>query len=233
MLIYGKHPVLEAIRTGRKLKNVYVIQGSSSEKLLSELGIKYAYMSRGRMEQLCGEDHQGICAYLDEDVILPSERNLQDFLSRSKGIMLVLYRIQDQRNLGSIVRSAYLLGVEHIISTFKHSAKVNATTIKASAGALFHVNFSYMDNLRRLMDILETERITTFALERGGTYVEHTSFPDRFVLFVGSEHYGIPEHLLKRVQGIVSLRQRVSSINSYNVANALSIALYIATLKFP
>ena len=54
--------------------------------------------------------------------------------------LLLLDSIQDPRNLGAILRSAYCTGVDGIIICGKNSAPLNATALKSSAGLAEHLD---------------------------------------------------------------------------------------------
>ncbi len=231
MLIYGRNPLMESLKSPFKPSKVYLSKGlrdlDELTALLKRHSIPYEITSRGRLDQMTGgEKHQGIVAHLEKEPIYPLRENLKDFLENDSRILLILDRIQDPRNLGSIIRTASLTGTVNIISTRKASSGLTPAAVKASAGAVFHVKLSLSDSIKHIIESMKEEGIHTMALERGGIPVEEHGPFRKGILVVGSEHYGIRQSVLRSVDAVVSLRQ-THSVNSYNVSVATGIALYV------
>ncbi len=231
MLIYGRNPLLESLKSPFKPSRVYLFRGlrdlDEMVSLLRRHSIPFEITSKGRLDQMTGgEKHQGMVAHLEREPVYPLRENVKDFMENNARILLILDRIQDPRNLGSIIRTASLTGTMNIIATRKASAGLTPAAVKASAGAIFHVKLSLSDSIKHIIENMKESGIHTMALERGGTPVEEHGPFHKGVLVVGSEHYGIRESILKRVDAVVSLRQN-PSVNSYNVSVATGIALYV------
>ncbi len=231
MLIYGRNPLMESLKSPFRPSRVY-LSGSLRDldelvALLEKHSIPFEITSRGRLDQMSGgEKHQGIVAHLEREPLYPLKENIGDFLKNRTRILLILDRIQDPRNLGSIIRTASLTGTTHIIATRRASAGLTPAVVKASAGAIFHVKLSLSDSIKHIIESMREKGIHTMALERGGIPVEEHAPFHKGVLVVGSEHYGIRQSVLRSVDVVVSLRQN-PSVNSYNVSVATGIALYI------
>ncbi len=231
MLIYGRNPLLESLKSPFKPVRVYLSKGLRDIEEITGLlrghSIPYEITSKGRLDQMTGgEKHQGIVARLEKEPTHPLRENLKDFMEGNRKILLILDRIQDPRNLGSIIRTASLTGTVNIIATRKASAGLTSASVKASAGAVFHVKLSFSDNIKHIIEKLREEGIHAMALEREGKFIEEVEPFGKGLLVVGSEHYGIRPSIMRTVDSIISLRQR-PSVNSYNVSVATGIALYI------
>ncbi len=196
--------------------------------------VYFEIVSKSRIEQLVGDElHQGICAYIKDDLSFKLSENLNDFIENDSRVLLILERIQDPHNVGSIVRTAQILNVNNIISTYSKSSKITPSVVKASAGSIFYVKFSFSDNVRRVIEILKNNNVSVYVLERNGYLIDNFDIKSKkLALIVGSEHYGVRKHLIEMSDAILSLRQINEQVNSYNVSNAVSIALYLLTLKF-
>ncbi len=145
IFVYGRRPVEELLRlkdAARWIDRAYI-----AESLPRELHRKIsAIVEQERTETLNrhglddlagGGNHQGVLLRLHE---LPAAgaTSLKEILREKKGLVLVLDRIQDPHNLGSIVRSAEALGAAAVIVTGS-GAKITPAVHRVSAGATFHI----------------------------------------------------------------------------------------------
>jgi 23S rRNA (guanosine2251-2'-O)-methyltransferase len=237
MLIYGKNVILSALNSKFKISKVLIYENLKDKEKFIQLcqskNVPYELVSKFRLEQLIKDDnHQGVCAYFDDELQIKIQDNINNFINSKNKIILISDRIQDPYNFGSIIRTAQLLNVNNIISTYTQSVKLTPSVIKASAGAIFYINFSYSDNIKRVIQTLKEKQVKVYALERNGEYIEDVNIGnEKIALIVGSEHYGIRNSLIQLSERILTLRTYNSQINSYNVSNAVSIALYILTVK--
>lgn len=237
MIIYGKNVVLCALNSKFKISKVLVYENLRDKEKFIQIckskNVPYELVSKFKLEQLVKEDnHQGLCAYLEDEIQIKVQDNINNFIKSNNNIILIIDRIQDPYNLGSIIRTAQILNVNNIISTYTQSVKITPSVIKASAGAIFYINFSYSDNLKRIIETLKENQVKIYSLERNGEYIENVNVESqKIALIVGSEHYGIRSSLIQLSEKILTLRTCNTQINSYNVSNAVSIALYILTVK--
>ncbi len=237
MIIYGKNVILCALNSKFKISKVLVYENLKDKEkfihLCKSKNVPYELVSKSRLEQLVRNDnHQGVCAYFDDELEIRVQDNLNNFINTNNKIILITDRIQDPYNFGSIIRTAQLLNVNNIISTYTQSVKITPSVIKASAGAIFYINFSYSDNIKRVIQILKENQVKIYALERNGEYIEDVNIGnEKIALIVGSEHYGIRNSLIQLSEKILTLRTYNNQVNSYNVSNAVSIALYILSFK--
>lgn len=237
MIIYGKNVILCALNSKFKISKVLIYENLRDKdkfiQLCKSKNVPYELVSKFRLEQLVKDDnHQGLCAYFEDEIQIKVQDNINNFINSNNNIILIIDRIQDPYNLGSIIRTAQILNINNIISTYTQSVKITPSVIKASAGAIFYINFSYSDNLKRIIETLKENQVKIYSLERNGEYIENVSIGnEKIALIVGSEHYGIRSSLIQLSEKILTLRTYNNQINSYNVSNAVSIALYILTIK--
>ena len=87
------------------------------------------------------KNHQGVVGLASSIVFQNFENLLASIFS--KGIFpffILLDRLTDVRNFGSICRSAEAMGVHGVIIPKKESAQINEIAIKASAGSISNIN---------------------------------------------------------------------------------------------
>ena len=147
-LIYGRHPVLDAINSGKTIEKVFLMQGTTGplEKELRKLsqmhGFPMSMVPKEKLQRMVPQNHQGVAAQIG----LIEYKRIEDVLPFvfEKGEMplfLILDGVTDVRNLGAISRSALLCGVHAIIVPSKGTALVNADAVKSSAGAIQNIDY--------------------------------------------------------------------------------------------
>lgn len=129
---------------------------------------------------------------------------------------------QDPLNVGSAVRSAAGFGVKRIILTMDAANPYHPKCIRASAGAVFEMEFVRGPRLEDFPEALSLSQIKVFTLDKSGSPLSMVSFPERFIVIPGIEGPGLPEDMKTDAVSI----PLSGSIESLNAAVALSIFLY-------
>ena len=153
--LYGMHPVLEAVLSGRQIEKVLLKQGLEGQQfrqLLTELdsrGIPFQFVPAERLARFRGGRNQGVVAYLPQIDYMPLEEMVERAFQKDPApVFVLLDGVSDVRNLGAIARSAECAGAGGIILPAKGGAAINADGVKASAGALLRISVSKCKNLR-------------------------------------------------------------------------------------
>ena len=235
--VWGRNPVLETLRSSRRVKRLLIAEGQREAPALVNIlreaarrQIPVETVPRSRLDQLSqGAVHQGCLATvearryatLDEILAYAHARQEDPFL-------LILDAIQDVNNLGSLLRTAEAAGVHGVILPQHHAAEVNATVIKTSVGATEHLLIARQTNLTHTIDALKKENIWVIGLA-GEAEIECTQadLTGPLALVVGNEGKGISRLVREHCDLLVRLPMR-GQINSLNAAVAGSIALYEA-----
>jgi 23S rRNA (guanosine2251-2'-O)-methyltransferase len=144
VIIYGRNPVMEALRgrRARSVEEVWATAGAAREPWLRDVRVRTA--SAEEIERRCGSPaHQGLCAsagaypYADAEALL----------SGPAPLVLALDQVQDPQNLGSICRTAECAGAAGVVIPERRSAEVTPAVCKASAGAVEHLPVARVRNL--------------------------------------------------------------------------------------
>ena len=235
-LIYGHHPVVEAIRAGKSVEKVFFQQGERGEMekeirhLTKEYGITLQVVPKDKLNRMVKGQHQGVVAYL----ALVEYQSLEDVLpfvfeSGEVPLLVMLDSVTDVRNCGAICRSAECAGAHAVIVPQSGSALANEEAMKASAGALSRIRIC---RVRSLFSTLEW-------LQECGVQVVATALSDRAIplyeadmsvptaILMGSEGDGVHPKLLKMSDQVVKIPQ-ATDFDSYNVSVAAGIVLYEA-----
>lgn len=137
---------------------------------------------------------------------------------------LVLDRIQDPSNLGSIIRSACAFGFDTIL-TINSVYPFTPKAIRSSMGYVFSVNFIEVDE-QKLQEIKAKNNITFYAADMGGEVIDSVKISDNNIaLIIGNEGQGIDKELRKVADKIVAIPMQ-NNVESLNASVSASIIMY-------
>lgn len=233
-LIEGRNPVLEALRSGRRVERVLIARGARPNPALDEIlrraaesGVTVESVDRSRLDGISVRGaHQGVAAYAEAfgystlgDVV---DRGLQ----RERSLVVGIDHVEDPGNLGAILRSAEVAGADGVIVPRQRNAPMNAAALKAAAGAAEHLPVAAVPNLVRALEDLKVAGYWVVgASQHAEEVVWDTGLPGRLVLVLGSEGKGLSRLAEKTCDMLVRLPV-AGHVSSLNVAQAASILMY-------
>src|ERR1700739_929050 len=234
-MIFGLHPVIEAIESGKELEKVFVqnnLQGPLSKELLFLLRqhkIHFQYVPLEKLPRLTGKNHQGVIAYMAEVTYHKAENLLPGIFEAGKTPLFVLLdQITDVRNLGAIIRTAECAGADAVIVQQKGSAQINEETMKASAGALNLLPICREKDIAQTMQFLIDGGLQAVACtEKGEYFYTSIDYTVPTVLVLGSEGSGISKEILRLCDKQVRI-PLMGKIESLNVSVSTAVVLYEA-----
>ena len=226
-LIYGKNPVIEAIRAKKALK-VFLVNNFSDQKinnLIKENRLDVVYISPNEMDKMCNGVHQGIAAELKPYQTVSLEEIIHKAKNKEKKIIVMLDGIEDPHNLGAILRSADVFEASGIILPKHNSVSLNATVAKTSAGAINYVPVAVVNNLNQAIKTLKDEGYWIVSTDGSATQ-SYSSIKYDFpvVVVIGSEGKGVSSLVIKNSDYIVKIPQ-FGHVNSLNASVAAGILL--------
>jgi 23S rRNA (guanosine2251-2'-O)-methyltransferase len=230
--IYGRKPVLEAIRSGqRAISRVYLLQGSRDAVLdqvemhAKARSIPVSLETRHRMDTLAAqENHQGVIAVVDDF----KYADLQDVLDTARDknepvFVMLLDEIEDPHNLGAIIRSADAAGVHGVVIPKNRAAEVNATVLKSSAGASEHVTTVRVANINDTIKKLKEAGVWVVGTDVEATkYFYEYDYRQPVAIVIGNEGRGLRRLVKENCDELVKIPMagKMSSLNA-SVASAL------------
>ncbi|CAM3807148.1 23S rRNA (guanosine(2251)-2'-O)-methyltransferase RlmB [Deinococcus frigens] len=233
MLLYGRNPVLEALRDGR-VGEVLVARGveesfvAELKAALGESGVRLRFAPRIELDQLAGTTaHQGVLAEV-EDLAWAS---VDDILDRAEArgeelLIVLLDGITDPRNFGAIIRSAEVLGAHGVVVEERRSAPLSPVVAKTAAGATSHLPVAQTKNLPRLIDALKEDRVWVYgAAGESAQDVTKTDFSGRVALVVGAEGEGLRRLVREKCDVLVGIPTR-GQVDSLNASVAAGILIH-------
>ena len=231
-LIFGRHPVLEALKSGRSVQRLIIAKGARGAAVddifaqAQEAHIPYDVRERALLDRAAGTHHQGVIAYL-------AARSYADFghlvsdLDPHKAFLVFLDRIQDPHNLGAIIRSAHAVQADGIVLQARGAAGLTGAAAKAAAGAVEYIPISRVRNLQRALQQAKEAGLWIVGLEAEGSH-SFTEIDYRVpcALVIGSESKGLRRLVRAKCDFSVRIPMGRQEIGSFNASVAAGIVLY-------
>lgn len=142
---------------------------------------------------------------------------------------VVLDRLQDAGNVGSILRSAAALGVRQVVALTGTAALGSPKVLRAGMGAHFALRW-VEGALPEALDRLQLPLLATSS--HGGLRLGHDPLPHPAAWVFGHEGQGVGEALMARCAATVCIPQPGGE-ESLNVAAAAAICLYESSRSAP
>lgn len=233
--LYGIHPVMEAVKAGRRFDKVLLKQGLEGQQfrelygLLGEKNIPYQFVPIDRLNRAVRGAHQGVVAYISQIDYVELEDMVNNALAKTASpILVILDGVSDVRNLGAIARTLECVGGNGIIVPTKGGAAINAEAIKASAGALMRMDTCRVPNLRYAAYFLKQSGFRLVAAtEKVDNYIYNVDLTGPIAVIMGSEGKGISSAMLE-LADVKAAIPMAGEIGSLNVSIAAAVMLYEA-----
>lgn len=230
-LVYGVHPIIELLKAKRrKLLTLYTTKPEPKawnliKPLLTQATV-VRYVTREALNNTAlTTDHQGFVGFA-----APYQFRKKPFETSRQSFILMLDGLQDPRNLGAILRTAFCTGVDGIIITKKNSAPVEAVALKASAGLAEHLEIIQAPSARAAVQELKQAGYNLYlaTVDKSKAATEVT-YKQPLCLVIGSEGAGISPEILGMGEHI-TIPQKKADI-SYNASVAAGILLFLIGSK--
>ena len=233
-LLYGLHPVLEALRAKDcGLHRIYLEQGRRGrtvEEILDLARARHvpvAFEAREGLDRRAGTArYQGAVGVAAAKAYLSLDDLLESISGLDAPLLLVLDGIEDPHNLGAILRTAEAAGAQGVILPTRRAVGLTAAVAKVSAGAIEHLPVARVVNLSQAIERLKEARFWIYGLDAKGTrgYAE-VDYRGPVALVVGGEGRGLRPLVADRCDGTVRIPMR-GKVASLNVSVATAIVLY-------
>ena len=221
-LIEGENLLEEAVKNGAGIKTVLMCRDYSGSLFGTE--DKSFCLSDKLFEQLAQtETTQGIMAVVEKPELSPDR-----FLDKGGGNFIVLDRLQDPGNIGTILRTADAAGYELAI-VMKGTADVfSPKAVRAATGSLFRMPVVFMDSVDELMEFTRAAGkklvATCFDTDR---YYYDENLKENIALIIGNEGNGISRELIEGSDLKIKIPMH-GNIESLNASVAAGILMYEA-----
>jgi len=231
--IIGRKPVLEALKSGKQIDQVFILYGQHS-KILAEIkqlakkkNVKVSQLSPQKFNKLFpGKNTQGVIATAS-GINFSTYGEIIDLIkNKSDPLVLIIDSVQDTHNLGAILRTAECAGVDGVFISSRNTAPINETVNKTSAGAVSHLKISRQSNIVEVIKKLKSENFWIVGSKLGNSknYTQ-IDYSGPIALVVGNEEKGIRRLVAENCDFLVEIPMK-GKIQSLNVSVAAGILLF-------
>lgn len=236
--IAGPHAVIEAIRSGRAVRKLYISQERGvrtgpvndliAEAQQRRIFVNYVdKLDLARMSPI--EEHQGVVAIVEgrkgvdlDELVLHLET------LEMAPLVLIVDSLQDPQNFGVLLRSAEGAGVDGVVIPRHRAVGVTASVAKTSAGASEHLLIADVANLRQAIDTLKEKGIWVVGTdETGDMLYDEVDYRGATAIVIGGEGEGIRRLVLEGCDEVVRIPME-GKVASLNAAAAGTLVLYEA-----
>lgn len=166
------------------------------------------------------DNPQGILA-----VIKFNEYLLNDIF-KENNFLIILDKVQDPGNLGTIIRTADAFGANGVIVTSGCVDVYNPKTIRSTMGSIFQIPIVYIDDIIEAIDILKGKNINIISSSLDtDKYSYDIDFKSDCALVIGNEARGISGEVIDVSDKLVKIPMN-GRAESLNAAIASGVLMY-------
>uniref|UniRef100_UPI0039EBAD3E TrmH family RNA methyltransferase n=1 Tax=Clostridium perfringens TaxID=1502 RepID=UPI0039EBAD3E len=219
-LIEGLRFVEEAIKSKVSIDSI-IFTESFKEKnpnlfLKINENIKLIQMNEALLKQLCStENPQGVVGVI----------NMQNKELKSGELVVLVDKVQDPGNMGTIIRTAHAAGAAGIVMTKGTVDIYNDKTLRSTMGSIFYIPIVEDDSLDFVKSLKkEGYKLVVSSLQGKNNFFEE-NLQGKVMIAVGNEGNGVSDE----VYDIADIKVKIpmpGEAESLNVAVATSIMIY-------
>ena len=231
--IEGRNVVLEALRAGKPIDKLYVLDGCPDGPVRTIIreakkgDTIINYVKKERLDQLSETGHhQGVIAMAASYEYATVEDILEK--AREKGeapFIFVLDNIEDPHNLGAMIRTANLAGAHGVIIPKRRAVGLTPTVARTSAGAINYTPVAKVTNLKQTMEQLKKEGMWFVCADMDGTPYYQMDLKGPMGLVIGKEGEGV-SRLIKETCDFVASIPMKGDIDSLNASVAAGVLAF-------
>lgn len=227
-LVEGEKVIRDAASAGQKLVTVLTEEGYPLDE--EKYPCPCIEVEKKLFSQLAQTTTtQGIIAIVEKQTVSREEFCIR--ISEKSGNVILLDRLQDPGNIGTIIRTADAAGYSGVM-TIKGTADLYSPKIvRATAGSLFRMPVYAADSPDEAVEILEAAGKTILATGFDtDLYYYDVDMKKDTGLIIGNEGNGISDELMQQAHKIIKIPMD-GEIDSLNAAVAAGILMYEAVRK--
>lgn len=226
---------MEAIEASKSIDKILIkreINGDLIKGLLikaREFDIPIQKVPNEKLNRITMKNHQGVIAIMCPVRYYNLDNLLTSLYEEGKNPLgVILDGVTDARNFGAIARSAECAGADFIIIPERGSASVTSDSVRASAGALFHIPVCREKDLVHTISRLHDNGYKVVgATEKSAINYTEVDYTIPCAIVMGAEDTGLSSEVLKRCDELAAI-PILGKVGSLNVSVACGVLLYEA-----
>ena len=139
--------------------------------------------------------------------------------------IILLDKVQDLGNIGTIIRSCNAFGVDTILCTSGTADVYSPKAVRATMGGILNVKIIYLDDIEKLNLLKKMGyKIATTSLKTQNS-IDSIDYNNKYIFVMGNEANGVSKEIIDISDFVVKIPMS-EKIESLNVGVATSIILY-------
>jgi 23S rRNA (guanosine2251-2'-O)-methyltransferase len=232
--IISYHAILEALKARTAKGALYVIddlrrQGPRIREIVEEAarcGTTVIPVPKNRLDSMA-QDHRGAVLALESDFAgtMSLETLCERVLEHKSSLVVVLDHIEDPQNLGAILRSADVFGIDAYILPARRASPLTDAAVRSSAGAIAWVPIIQVPNLKAAVEMLKEAGYWVYAADMQGKSVNTIHLSAQSLFILGNEGKGASRILKESADETISIPM-LGHVDSLNVSASAAILMY-------
>ncbi len=234
LLIFGKHPVMEKLENDpHSIIQLYVKDTLDSfvagkVKTLAKKGkVNVTFVAESKLNDMTeGAVHQGLVASVKPVPFLELNEWLASIVGIEKPCVVLLDELEDQHNVGAIIRTAVAAGVHGIIFPKHRQAPIGGTAYKTSVGLVEKIPLIQVGNVNDTIRTLKENRFWVVGLDMKGKDTLWSQDLDMATcIVIGSEGDGMREKTGELCDFLVRIPME-NGVESLNASVSAALVIY-------
>ena len=139
--------------------------------------------------------------------------------------IILLDKVQDLGNIGTIIRSCNAFGVDTILCTSGTADVYSPKAVRATMGGILNVKIIYLENIEEINLLKKIGyKIVTTSLKTQNS-IDSIDYNNKYIFVMGNEANGVSKEIIDISDFVVKIPMS-EKIESLNVGVATSIILY-------
>jgi len=231
--IESKNALLELLKEGREFERIYLASTAYRDdktkeivELASQKKIPIIRVPRKTLtRRLKASNSESVVGMMISQNHWSLDELLESIYSEGKmPFFLVLDNLKYSQNIGAIMRTAFAVGVNGIITAPSDVSFINDESMRISMGAVERIPLVEMSLFAAVKELQKND-IKVFAIHMDGETYFESNLKGPCAFIVGAEDVGISTGMLERADETISIPMR-EGIGSLNVSVSAAVLMY-------
>lgn len=229
-MVEGAKVLSEAVQAGAKVESVYLdpLGAGAAEQTVAarclDAGARVFDLDSGVLERVAATVNPQPVIAIIADVSV----GWRELAGRGLDLAVVCAGLRDPGNAGTVLRSAAAAGAGAVFACDGSVDMLNPKTVRASAGAVFHVPLAVGGEIGEVLASLGGSGLHRWGtVARGGDDYVYADLTRRSAVVVGNEASGLSPTVSSQLDGLLSIPM-ASGTESLNVGIAAAVICFEA-----